>query len=284
MPFIEARARAPDLHPKPKRCAGNSAKNRKKWCEYDINTDYSNIVPYTRVTREYWLEIDELNLAPDGVSRPVMAVNGSIPGPTIHADWGDDVIIHVTNNLHNSENGTSIHWHGIRQNYTNQHDGVPSVTQCPSRPGSTFTYKWRAVQYGSSWYHSHIGLQAWQGVFGGIVINGPASANYDHDAGALFLTDWSHLTVDELFDYAQIVGPPPMDNGLINGTNVYNSSGTRFNMQVDKNKSYRLRLVNSAVDTVFKFMVDNHTLTVIGMDLVPIKPYTTDFVTISMGE
>ena len=170
-------------------CAGNTPLTRSRWCQYDINTDYTQIVPNTGVTREYWLNMEELVAAPDGFSRPVMAVNGTIPGPTIFADWGDTVVIHVTNSLHNAKNGTSIHWHGIRQNYTNGNDGVVSITQCPTAPGSTITYKWRATQYGSSWYHSHIGLQAWEGVFGGIVINGPATANYEVDKGSLFLTD-----------------------------------------------------------------------------------------------
>jgi FtsP/CotA-like multicopper oxidase with cupredoxin domain len=55
-----------------------------------------------------------------------MAVNGSIPGPTLFADWGDTVVVHVTNNLVTSQNGTSIHWHGIRQHGTNDQDGVRS--------------------------------------------------------------------------------------------------------------------------------------------------------------
>jgi FtsP/CotA-like multicopper oxidase with cupredoxin domain len=54
------------------------------------------------------------------------------------------------------------------------------------------TYTWRATQYGSSWYHSHFALQAWEGVFGGIIINGPATANYDEDLGVLMLNDWDH--------------------------------------------------------------------------------------------
>lgn len=121
-----------------------------------------------------------------------MAVNGSIPGPTIFADWGDTVVVHVTNSLTDSQNGTSIHWHGIRQNYTNDQDGVVSITQCPTAPNEQITYTWRATQYGSSWYHSHFALQAWQGIFGAIVINGPATANYDEDLGMLFLNDWDH--------------------------------------------------------------------------------------------
>jgi Multicopper oxidase len=132
-------------------CAGNTAEDRSIWCNYSIDTDYYNEVPVTGVTREYWWVLEDLTMAPDGVPRAVMAVNGSIPGPTIIADWGDEVVIHVTNNLQTSKNGTSIHFHGLRQNYTNQMDGVTSVTQCPTPPGSTYTYKWRAEQYGSSW-------------------------------------------------------------------------------------------------------------------------------------
>lgn len=268
-------------------CAGNTPRTRSKWCQYDVSTDYTQTVPNTGVTREYWLNLEDVVAAPDGFSRSVMAVNGTIPGPTIFADWGDWVVIHVTNSLYTSQNGTSIHWHGIRQNYTNGNDGVVSITQCPTAPGSTITYKWRAEQYGSSWYHSHIGLQAWEGVFGGIVINGPATANYEVDKGSLFLTDWSHPTVDQLYSVAQTVGPPTLDSGLINGTNVFgngtNSTGTRFQMKVNQGSSYRLRIVNSAVDTHWKFMIDNHTLTVIAADFVPIRPFTADYINIGMG-
>lgn len=144
------------------------------------------------MTREYYFELTDVTVAPDGVSRTAMAVNGSIPGPTIFADWGDTVVVHVTNSLSDSQNGTSIHWHGIRQNYTNDQDGVVSITQCPTAPGEQITYTWRATQYGSSWYHSHFALQAWEGIFGGIVINGPATADYDEDLGMLFLNDWDH--------------------------------------------------------------------------------------------
>ncbi|OQD73184.1 hypothetical protein PENDEC_c016G05827 [Penicillium decumbens] len=270
-------------------CPGNTPNNRAAWCNYSIDTDYENVVPYTGETREYWFDIDEVTIAPDGFPRPVMAVNGTIPGPTVIANWGDWVVIHVTNHLEKARNGSSIHWHGIRQNYTNQNDGVVSITQCPLTPGKTMTYRWRAVQYGSSWYHSHIGLQAWEGVFGGIIINGPATANYDIDKGSLILNDWTHAAVDELYDTEQVLGPLTLDNGLINGTNVLGTGtnstrGSRFTMKVDQGSSYRLRLVNAAIDTHWSFMIDNHNLTVIAMDLVPIKPFTTNIVYIGMGQ
>lgn len=281
IPSLETRGWRPPHKPKP--CRGNTAHTRQRWCDYNIHTDYTTVVPNTGVTREYWLSIDVVTVSPDGVPRFAMAVNGTIPGPTLYADWGDEVIVHVTNHLDSSKNGTSIHWHGMRQHYTNQNDGVVSITQCPTAPGSSMTYRWRAVQYGSSWYHSHFGLQAWEGVFGGIIINGPASANYSIDKGILFLNDWSHRTVDELYQYAQTRGPPLMDTGLINGTNVFGTAGSRFTMQARRGESYRLRIVNAAIDTMWKFMIDNHELTVIAADLVPIKPYTTNYINIGMG-
>jgi FtsP/CotA-like multicopper oxidase with cupredoxin domain len=197
-------------------------------------------------------------------------------------------VVHVSNSL--SANGTGIHFHGIRQNYTNQMDGVPSVTQCPIAPSDSFTYTWRATQYGSSWYHSHFSVQAWDGVFGGILINGPATANYDEDLGNLFLTDWSHETADVLALQAAASGPPTMPNCLINGTNVYNDTttdvetGSRFTTTFSAGTKYRIRLVNGAADTHFRFTIDNHTMEVISTDFVPIVPYNATDISIGMGQ
>ncbi|KAK1236889.1 hypothetical protein MKX08_007837 [Trichoderma sp. CBMAI-0020] len=277
------RTAAPDLYPRSS-CSGNTAATRNEWCDYDISTDYYNEAPDTGVTREYWLELTDVTVAPDGVSRYAQALNGSIPGPTLIADWGDTVVVHVSNALSTSTNGTSLHFHGIRQNYTNQNDGVVSITQCPTPPGSSITYTWKATQYGTTWYHSHFALQAWEGVFGGILINGPATANYDEDLGVLFLNDWTHQTVDELYGSAETNGPPTMTTGLINGTNVYDDAGHRFNTSFTEGKSYRLRLVNGAIDTHFKFSIDNHTMQVIANDLVPITPYNTSVLSIAIGQ
>lgn len=257
------------------------------WCDYDISTNYYDESPDTGVTVEYWFELSNITAAPHGISRTVLAVNGSVPGPTIEANWGDNVVIHVTNSLAN--NGSSIHFHGIRQNYTNMNDGVAAITQCPIAPGSSMTYKWKATQYGSSWYHSHYSMQAWDGVFGGIVIHGPATANYDHDLGSLFLNDWDTRTADQLYIVADAGGPPTQQTGLINGTNTYTDSdntttGTRFSTTFESGSSYLLRVVNAAIDTHFSFTIDNHTLQVIAADFVPIEPYETNVVSIGMGQ
>lgn len=138
-----------------------------------------------------------------------------------------------------------------------------------------------------SWYHSHFALQAWEGVFGPILIHGPATANYEVDLGHLMMNDWSHQTADELYTSAETSGPPTLDTGLLNGLNVLpddDSIGSRYNVSVQSGSTNRLRLVNAAIDTHFDFMVDNHTLQVVAMDFVPIKPYTTKTLSIGMGQ
>lgn len=123
-------------------------------------------------------------------------------------------------------------------------------------------------------------------MFGGIIINGPATANYDEDLGNLFLQDWSHQTVDALYRGHELTGTTALDTGLINGTNVFGNftTGKRFSTNFVEGTSYRLRLVNVAVDTHFKFSIDNHTMTVIEADWVPIEPYTTTTINIAMGQ
>lgn len=69
-------------------CKGNTASTRSQWCDLNIDTDYTTIAPDTGVTREYWLELTDPTLSPDGRSRYTQVFNGTVPGPTLYADWG----------------------------------------------------------------------------------------------------------------------------------------------------------------------------------------------------
>ncbi|KAL2827315.1 multicopper oxidase-domain-containing protein [Aspergillus pseudoustus] len=275
----------------------NSPTARHCWGQYNLSTDYYNVVPDTGVVREYWLSVENSTLAPDGYQRQVLAVNGTLPGPAITGDWGDHFVIHVTNKLEN--NGTAIHWHGIRNLNTNQYDGVPGVTQCPIAPGETMTYQFRATQYGTSWYHSHFSAQMVDGMYGPIVIHGPASANYDVDVGSIFLADWAHVPSCVLWETAWkfgrlIVASPVVASGLINGMNAYPcnttadaaclGTGRRFELRFQREKQYLLRLVSPVADGWMTFSIDNHDFLVIANDLVPLVPYRTNNLIITSGQ
>ena len=90
-------------------------------------------------TVTYDFNVGWVHANPDGAFvRPVMGINGQWPLPPITASVGDRVIVNVQNNLGNQT--TSIHFHGLYMNGTNDMDGVVGVTQCGIPPGGNFTY------------------------------------------------------------------------------------------------------------------------------------------------
>ncbi|KAF2864483.1 carbohydrate-binding module family 20 [Piedraia hortae CBS 480.64] len=263
----------------------HSASRRDCWSKgFDINTDFDSNWPKTGRTVSYQWTITNTTLSPDGIQRPAFLINNQYPGPRIEANWGDTIQVTVKNSLTN--NGTSIHWHGLRQYHNNGQDGVPGVTECPLAPGQTKTYTFVATQYGTSWYHSHFSCQYGDGVLGPIVIHGPATSNYDIDLGPLPLTDWYRPTVNALAARAEHAdAPAPVaDNGLINGTNTSPSGGKRAVSRLTTGKRHRVRLLNTAVDNHFTVSLDGHQMEVIASDFVPIKPFNTTSLFLGIGQ
>ena len=114
---------------------------------------------------EFHLTVAEAMVNFTGSPRMATVVNGMIPAPTLQFREGDDVTIHVKNELHED---TSIHWHGIILPY--QMDGVPGISFRGIPPGQTFTYRFKVAQTGTYWYHSHSGMQEQTGMYGAIRI------------------------------------------------------------------------------------------------------------------
>ena len=100
--------------------------------------------------------------------RLIIGVNGQLPGPHLIVDEGATVIVNVHNNL--TQEGTSIHWHGMPQFNTPWMDGVGGITQCHINPLTSFQYIFKAVPAGTFWYHSHTGAQRGDGLFGSLII------------------------------------------------------------------------------------------------------------------
>lgn len=66
---------------------------------------------------------------------------------------------------------------------------------------------------------------------------------------------------------------------------MVSSYGGKYNtVSLTKGKKYRLRLINTSLDNHFKVSLDNHNLTVIQADFVPVVPYTTNWIFIGIGE
>ncbi len=48
-------------------------------------------------------------------------------------------------------------------------------------------------------------------------------------------------------------------------------------------KTHRLRLINPSAEAMQRFTIDNHTMTIIANDFVPVKPYKTNVVTLGVS-
>jgi FtsP/CotA-like multicopper oxidase with cupredoxin domain len=269
---------------------GNTATTRHCWAPgFTSSTDMYTSWPNTGVVRSYNLRIENTTCNPDGAgSRVCMLINGRYPGPTIVANWGDTIRVTVRNLL--QANGTSIHWHGFRMLNKNIQDGVNGITECALAPNDVKTYEFQATEYGTTWYHSHFSHQYGDGVVGTVIVNGPATANYDEDLGVMPITDWYYQTAFQAasiaFQNGQAgLGPPVGDNILINGTAKNAAGGGAWNnVKIQAGKRYRLRLVNTAVDTNMVVNLDGHPFQVIATDFVPINPYNITHLQIGIGQ
>ncbi|MCJ1312325.1 hypothetical protein MMC25_005999 [Agyrium rufum] len=264
------------------------------------NTNPYVDIPNTGVTRHYDFTISRGVIAPDGISKPAILVNGQYPGPTIEANWGDYVQVTVHNQISGPAEGTTMHWHGTRQKGTPWFDGTPGISQCPIAPGSSLNYTFQADMYGTSWYHSHYSAQYLGGLYGPMVVYGPSSKPYDIDLGPILIHDYYHADYFKLIQNS--VGNntltalyTPSDNTLIHGTKYVcdtanpspscSPSTSLAKFQFTTGKTHRLRLINpSSEASPILFSIDNHTMTVIANDYTPLVPYDTTVVSLSAGQ
>lgn len=141
------------------------------------------------------LIIDHVAINFTGSTKMATAINGSIPAPTLIMREGDEITIRVTNRMSVT---SSIHWHGLILPV--EMDGVPGLSFAGIKPGATFEYRFKAVQSGTYWYHSHSGYQEQTGMYGSIVIeprqSDPVAYDRDH---VVLLSDWSDERPEQVY-------------------------------------------------------------------------------------
>lgn len=125
--------------------------------------DKLNLLPGRTVRYDLYVRDTIVNFT--GKRKHAIAINGQIPAPTLTFTEGDTAEIYLHNDLKKEE--TSLHWHGVI--LPNRFDGLPFLTTARIGPGETHLYKFRIVQNGTYWYHSHTGLQEQAGMYGALI-------------------------------------------------------------------------------------------------------------------
>ncbi|XP_057519323.1 laccase-6 [Amaranthus tricolor] len=223
-------------------------------------------------------------------TKDIVTVNGMYPGPVLYAQEDQNVAVKVTNE---SPYNITIHWHGVRQKLSCWYDGPAYITQCPIRPGQSFTYKFTMVnQKGTLLWHAH---SSWlRGtVYGAIVaypkptLPLPYTPPYEEQIiilGEYWLKDLVHLEHDVLYSGGS---PPPADAFTINGhpgPNYNCSINDTYTLQVLPGKTYLLRIINAALNMEQFFAIANHNLTIVEADGAYTKPLAVTQVMLGPGQ
>ncbi len=263
-------------------------------------------------TVEYDLVISYSTVNYSGRDVEAMAINGSIPGPTLRFTEGDRAVIRVRNEM---DEETSVHWHGIL--LPNIMDGVPYVTTPPIRPGGNFTYEFDLIHSGTYWYHSHTSLQEQQGIYGSIVIEPKNEApTWDRDI-VLVLSDWTDEDPREVLrtlkrgsewysirkgtvqSWDRVIANdavgdrlrqswrrmPPMDiSDVAYDAFLVNGSREIALEDVRPGEKLRLRIINAAASTYFHLQYAAGPMTVVAADGPEVQPTEVEKLIIAIAE
>lgn len=264
--------------------------------------------------KEYFLSINDTTLNFTGKDRPAIAVNGSIPAPTLYFTEGDKAVIHVKNEMKDKE--TSIHWHGLL--LPNIQDGVPYLTTPPIKAGESRTFEFPIIHAGTYWYHSHTNLQEQSGVYGAIVIQPKTPPIYEVDKElVVMLSDWTNENPDAIVKalrrgleyYAIQKKQPPSWNKIIANKGVkkrikgsfkrmplmdisdlyynaflINGKPKQQLLNFKSGEKVRLRIINGGAGTYFNLQYAGGKMTVVAADGIDVKPIEVDRLLLSIAE
>lgn len=246
-----------------------------------------------------------------GKEKHAIAINGSIPGPTLYFTEGDSAVIYVHNQLKKDE--TSIHWHGLI--LPNQYDGVPYLTTAPIKKGETHLYTFRIQQNGTYWYHSHTKLQEQSGMYGALIIHKKDEPPmkelpivlsdwtnekpYEVHRKLHNASDWYAIKKKSTQNYFQALKEGHFKTKLTNEwkrmlamdvSDVYynrfliNGATDQFLKQFKPGDQVRLRIANAAASTYFWLSFSGGKMTVVANDGMDVEPVEVDRMLIAVSE
>ncbi|KAE8689626.1 Laccase-5 [Hibiscus syriacus] len=183
--------------------------------------------------------------------------------------------------------------HGVRQMRTGWADGPEFVTQCPIRPGGSYTYRFTVQgQEGTLWWHAH---SSWlrATVYGALIIRPRDGESYPFHKPKretpILLGEWWDANPIDVMREATRTGAAPnvSDAYTINGQpgDLYKCSSKETTIvPIDSGETNLLRVINAALNQPLFFKVANHKLTVVGADASYTKPFTTSVLMLGPGQ
>ncbi|PIN15077.1 Multicopper oxidase [Handroanthus impetiginosus] len=208
-------------------------------------------------------------IAPLGVPKQGILINGQFPGPKINCTSNNNIVINVFNHL---DEPFLLTWAGIQQRKNSWQDGTPG-TMCPILPGKNYTYRFQVKdQIGSYIYFPTTGLQRAAGGMGMLQVHSrdliPVPFDNPADEYALLVGDWynkGHKTLKSILDSGRSIGRP--DGIQINGhSNKVGDIAAKPLFTMDAGKTYRYRVCNVGMRLSVNFRIQGHTMKLVEME------------------
>ncbi len=206
---------------------------------------------------------------------------GSLLGPIIKVNKGDNVNINFQNNL---SEPTNIHWHGLK--IASNMDGHPENL---INAGSSFNYQFTVNQRaGMSWFHPHpheaTARQVAKGLAGFFIINDAEEAALNLPSGALEIPI---VIQDKRITSSTISYNPTLMEvmtGYFGETILVNGIASPYHEV--SSKTYRLRVLNGSNARIYNLALSNNAdMIVIGNDGGLLKkPVTLKNLLLAPGE
>ena len=176
----------------------------------------------------------------------VWAFDQTVPGPELRYKQGEVLSVDFINEL---PEGSSIHWHGIRN--LNGMDGVAGLTQPEVPSNGQFRYEFPLPDSGTYWYHSHAKTwsQVARGLYGPLIVEDDLDPQVDHDL-VLIIDDWL-LAEDGTIDEASFGSLHDWVHGGRLGNWLTVNGASHPEIPVKAGARVRLRLINAANARIF---------------------------------
>ncbi|KAJ5690424.1 hypothetical protein N7462_004816 [Penicillium macrosclerotiorum] len=232
-------------------------------------------------TVTYDFNVTWVTANPDGLyDRKVVGINNQWPLPVIEVDKGDQLVVKMHNGL--GDKSTSIHFHGMFQNGTNDMDGPSMVTQCPVPPGSSITYNFTVNQNGTYWYHCHTDYCYPDGYRQALIVHDNSSYFHDmyDEEYTVTMSDWYHELVEDItfIDKSNPTGAEPVPQAFL-----FNDT-LNSNLPVEAGKTYMLRLINIGAFVAQYFYIEDHTFKIVEIDGVYTEPTEASILYIAVAQ
>jgi CopA family copper-resistance protein len=279
------------------------------------------LVPASASAATYDLLVERRQMAiVPGRSDSVIAINGSVPGPTLRLKEGEEAIVRVTNRL---KAHSSIHWHGLLVD--GPQDGAPGFNGFMGiAPGETHIYRIKVRQSGTYWYHAHSEGQEQAGQYGALIIapagEDPIKADAEH---VILLSDhtredpgrvqrnlksdsgyynWNKRTLPELVRDGQKFGMDKTmaerrawgqmrmdatDSADVTGYALLahgKPSAAKPVFAFTPGQRVRLRLINGSAMSFMDVRIPGVAMTVVAADGRPIQPVVVDELRMGVAE